>query len=290
VRHAGGVLSVAVKVAECFLARVDRVAPGWIEGFYLVGSASLGAFRPGKSDIDFVAVVSGELSPEQLRRLRAVHLGQWVAACARDGVLHGRWPLVCNGIYLRSGDLALPAPTVTPIAGHVAARFRAGERSGLDVNPVTWHTLAGHGIPIRGPGPEQLQIHLDTHALRAWSLINLNEYWSRWTEHIAGVRALPRRAAAGGVLGAPRLHYTIATGTIATKESAGEYALEVFDRRWHPLIEDALAFWRGHPAPRIYRQRPIRRQRDASLFVAAVIDAANELSFGSGLRRGDRLR
>jgi hypothetical protein len=243
-------------VAETVLARVDCVAPGWIEGFYLVGSASLGAFRPGRSDIDFVAVVTGELSPEKMMRLRGVHLGQWLSALGRDVVLRRRWPLVCNGIYLRRGDLTLPARQVTPIAGHAAGRFRVAERSGLDVNPVTWHTLASQGIAIRGPGPEQLRIHVATDELRAWSLTNLNDYWRRWSDRAVDVRALPRRAATCGVLGAPRLLYTIETGEVTSKESAGEYALEMFESGWRPLIEDALAFWRGRPAPRSYRHRP----------------------------------
>jgi len=276
----GSVLSPALNVAEDLLARVDRVAPGWIEGFYLVGSASLGAFRPGKSQIDFVAVVTGELSADQLVRLRTVHLGQWLTALARDVALEWRWPLVCNGIYLRRGDLALPSREVTPVAGHVAGRFRAAERSGFDVNPVTWHTLARHGIAIRGPRTEGLQIYLDTDELRGWSLTNLNNYWRRWTQRTLDVRALPRRTATGGVLGAPRLHYTIATGEITTKEAAGQYALDTFDRKWHPLIGDALALWRGRPTPTTYARKPISRQRDASRFVTTVIDAANELQLG----------
>jgi hypothetical protein len=36
--------------------------------------------------------------------------------------------------------LVLPAREVTAVAGHVAGRFRAAQRSGFDVNPVTWHT------------------------------------------------------------------------------------------------------------------------------------------------------
>jgi hypothetical protein len=42
-----------------------------------------------------------------------------------DTILRGRWPLVCNGVYLQADDLALSASEVTPIAGHVAGRFRA---------------------------------------------------------------------------------------------------------------------------------------------------------------------
>jgi pyrroloquinoline quinone (PQQ) biosynthesis protein C len=77
------------------------------------------------------------------------------------------------------------------------------------------------------------------------------------------------------VLGAPRLHYTISTGAIASKEAGAEYALEVFDPHWHALIEDALAYWRGGPAQHPYRHHPARRHRDAAEFVAAVIEAAN---------------
>jgi hypothetical protein len=39
----------------------------------------------------------------------------------------------------------------------------------------------------------------------------------------------------------------------------------------------ALAFWRNRPARATYRVRPIRRRRDASGFVAMVVDQANLL-------------
>jgi len=173
-----------------------------------------------------------------------------------------------------------PPREVTPVAGHVAGRFRVAGREGFDVNPVTWHTLAHHGIAIRGPERDGLQIRTDEAELRTSMLGNLNGYWHRWAERtrrggLITTRALPRRSAAWGVLGAPRLHYTITTGAIATKEPAAQYALEVFEPRWHGLIEDTLAYWRGAPAPRPYRHHPTRRHRDAAKFVASVIEAAN---------------
>ncbi|MBV9818890.1 MAG: hypothetical protein JOZ07_11130 [Solirubrobacterales bacterium] len=207
-----------------------------------------------------------------------------MASLAEDVTLRGRWPLVCNGIYVRQSDLARSALEVVPIAGHVAGRFRVAQRAGFDVNPVTWTTLADHGIAIRGPHRDRLAIHTDCQELRRWSLSNLNGYWRRWTKRALDVRALPRRAAAAGVLGAPRLHYTITSGQIATKEAAGHYACTVFDPGWHALIEDALAFWLESPAPVVYRHRPLRRRHDASRFVAAVIDAANQLARAQRLR------
>jgi hypothetical protein len=264
------------------IARLDRALPGRVEGLYVVGSTSLGAFREGRSDVDFVAIVDGDLGPAELARLRAVHLGHWASALARCVALRGRWPLACNGCYLRSGDLARSPLDVTPLAGQVAGRFGTGKRGAFDVNPVTWHTLAHHGIAIRGPVPERVAIRADDAELRTWTVGNLNGYWRRWAEdartgRVAMARALPRRFAAGGVLGVPRLHHTLASGAVATKEDAAAHALETFDARWHPLIEDALAFWHGLPARPPYRRRPGRRRRDAADFVAAVIDAANGL-------------
>jgi hypothetical protein len=269
--------------AEDLLARLDRAVPGRIEGFYVVGSASMGAFRPGRSDVDFVAIVDGDFRRAELRRLRALHVGRGTSALIHDAALRRRWPLVCNGVYLKAGDLSHSPLEVTPLAGHVTGRFRVASREGFDVNPETSYVLAHHGVPLRGPDRDRLQIYADDAELRALVLANLNSYWRRWVSPVRpvgqSIRGVPpRRVAASGVLGAPRLHYTIATGDIATKEAAARYALEAFDPRWHGLIEEAIAYWRGEPPSEPYRRHPHRRDRDAVEFVGCVIDAANRLT------------
>lgn len=200
--HTGAVSpELARGAVDDLLGRLDRVVPDRIEGFYVVGSASMGAFRAGRSDVDFVATVNGALGRPELARLRAVHLGRWTAAVVHDVALRRRWPLVCNGIYLRPDDLSISPLEVTPIAGHVTGRFRVATREGFDVNPVTWHVLAHHGIAIRGPDRHRLQIRTDEAELRAWALANLNDYWRRWVERGAPPRleherrppAAPRR-------------------------------------------------------------------------------------------------
>jgi hypothetical protein len=163
----------------------------------------------------------------------------------------------------------------------VAGRFGVAPARGFDVNPVTWHTLARHGIAVRGPEPNRLEVWHDPAELQAWTRANLDAYWRDWVVRArrrsarGRMRALPRRFAAGGVLGVSRLHYTLATGEILDKETAGEYALETFGPEWRTVVEDALAFWRGaQPARGPLWRHPARRTRRAADFVAHVVDAA----------------
>lgn len=270
------------RVAGDLLARLDRALPGRIDGFYVVGSASMGAFRPGRSDVDFVAIVDRELREAELRRLRTLHAGRWTVALIRDTALRRRWPLVCNGIYLQPGDLSRSPLDVTPLAGHVAGRFRVAPRTGFDVNPVTWHVLARHGIALRGPDLDRLDVRTDAAELRTWVHANLNGYWRHWAQRAAraGRRPAiipPRHLAACGVLGAPRLHYTLTTGEIATKEAAAHYALDAFEHRWHELIHDALRWWHGEASAAPYRMHPRRQLHDTVEFVERVITAGNQL-------------
>ena len=94
----------AAQVADDLLARLDRALPGHIEGFYVVGSACMGAFLEGRSDVDFVALVKGELSRADLARLGAVHAGRWASALFRDAGL--RRP----GHSLQTGSTCVRVP------------------------------------------------------------------------------------------------------------------------------------------------------------------------------------
>lgn len=259
-------------------ALLDRVIPGRLAGLYVVGSTALGAFCPDKSDIDFVAVLEGDVTPAEFDALRRAQRRAHLVAMRRALTSWPpAWPLVCNGVYVRWEDLRHPTAEITPICGHVARMFAVGHA--FDVNPVTWSTLARGGIAVRGPEVSALGVHDDDDELRAWTRANLDGYWRRWAASAQG-RVRPGYAAlvgltrqyglAWGVLGAPRLHCTIATGEIISKEQAGFYALETFDASWHPLIEEALAYWRGSGSP--FRLTLGGRRRSAA-FITMVADA-----------------
>lgn len=261
-----------------YLAVADRLLPGRLCGLYLVGSTALGAYRPGRSDIDFVAVVDGGLSPAELRRLRLVQLASGIRTAA-PALARCRLALpgTVNGAFVAAADLATPVTRIRPLASHVGRGFTVG--GAFDVNPVMWKVLSERGIAVRGPRPAELGLDPEPARLRAWNHDNLHAYWQRGAEAVLAGRSrrwLPARrsAVAWGVLGAPRLHHTMATGEVVSKEAAGEYALEVFASRWHPVIREGLAYWRAE-ASRFPDAAAGRRR--AAEFVLEVVASADRL-------------
>lgn len=260
-----------------YLARVEREIPGRISGFYIVGSAALGDFQPGRSDVDFVAVVTQRLDPSELQRIRKVQRRLYLTALAKAAASPPwRWPLACNGVYVLRDDLGKSPLEIVPVASHVAGTFMAGRA--FDVNPVTWRTLAKSAIAVQGIDPALLGIHDNDAELRSWTLSNLNSYWYRWADDLnrpglTAVKALLLRYVAWGVLGTSRMHFTIATGDIASKTQACDYALDVFAPKWRPLLEATRAYW--HRTSRTTRYiSPLARRHDTADFVIAVIESA----------------
>jgi hypothetical protein len=158
------------------------------------------------------------------------------------------------------------------------------------LDPVTWHTLARHGMALRGRSPADLEIWTDPAALASWTLENLDLYWEPWLRRfsrspsIEGLASLGEWAPAWGVLGVSRVHYTLATGEITSKEGAGLHALRAFPERWHRVIHECLRIRRGAGGRSPYRT-PIARRRDALGYIAMAIDEAQSLGTGRAAPR-----
>lgn len=218
-------------LCESFLVYADETAPGLVEGLYLHGSLGFGEWVAGRSDVDYVAVLAERPDGATVTVLREVH--------ARVAETFPVPPY--DGFHLTWADLASPPDEVPDLPCTQAGRFV--EQGRLDVNPVTWHELARHGVGIRGPRLDDVRIWTDQHALRVYTHGNLATYWA---EQAALVRRFPDDASRPDivswlVLGAPRLHHLLATNRLTSKNAAGRYAVEAFGERWRPLVAEALA-------------------------------------------------
>lgn len=247
--------------ARRLVALLERNAPGLVIGLHLVGSASDGDFRPGRSDLDFVAVLAHPAADNKLEALAIIH--RTYAADPTMPSLDGIWITVPE---LASGpDECADGPISSDNAFFVRAR---GNR-----NPVTWLQLQD-ARTIFGT-LDRTRLWSDRGRLVDWVRQNADGYWRNWHVGHAG------RWSGGGlamlrpgrvtwcVLGICRLAYTVETGQIASKSAAGEWALGEVAPQWHPIVTEALRIRSGQGASQY--ANPFRRRREALDFLAMMI-------------------
>lgn len=253
---------------EALLHILDAEAPGLVTGFHLTGSAALGDFRPGRSDLDFVAVLAWSLSGEDVAALDRVH----------DHYLSDGGRPRLDGIWVRAADLAAGPDAAVPGPATRDGGFLPIAKGARD--PVTWATLATHGAPLRGTLPPDLWN--DRRRLRAWTAANVESYWARWLRSAAnplGVRGLLLLRDAEvqwGVLGISRLVHTLATGVIVSKSDAGRAAMPGFPLHKR-ILEESLRLREGSPGRSLYGDRFTRR-RASLAYMTDAMDACRSLA------------
>jgi hypothetical protein len=244
---------------------VDHQLPRRIRGLYLTGSLALDDYRPGRSDIDFVAVSDTALDPPELEVLRRVH-----AELGRTMPAQGGPKL--DGVYLTWADLAA-APVGLSAPSCLRGQFEP--KSDFAINPVTWWTLHRHPLALRGPAKPV--VHHDDEMLREWCRERLRGYWGSYVRIARGygmyrLYSLSRDLTVWGVLGVTRPHATITTGEMISKTAAGAYALDVFPSRWGPIVREAIAGRCGND--RSSYRNVFARRRDSLAFMEYVISDA----------------
>lgn len=218
-------------------------------GVYWIGSAALGDFQEGKSDLDFVVLVRRPPQPAQRAEVLALHRSIRAARM--------------EGLYVMPEQLGTDKPVWTYYHGKLAWGLEG-------VNPVTWYTLAQRGVAVYGPPPKAWKLEAPRKALLDYERRNLDAYWRPYIRRLHGVRrsmALTHGCVEWAALGIARIYYTLREGDVVSKRAAGKYALTQFPEH-APLLEQALALRAGRrptPMTRIKRRRLLYRFMDAAL-------------------------
>lgn len=112
----------------------------------------------------------------------------------------------------------------------------------FEINPVTWFTLATHGITVRGEPTAELAVHLDEADMRHWVRDNVDTYWRGVRDQIVNVLAAEqgRDEFDAGMtewcaLGIARMLYSIDIGGVASKSEAGSWAAVELPSHEHVL-------------------------------------------------------
>lgn len=223
-----------------YLDVVDACAPGVVEGLYVVGSYALGDWHEGRSDIDIVAVMAEAATDDDAAQLRTAH------AVLADQLPDG--PRI-DGPYVAWSDLITPPMGLhRPWAMHGELHH---DGDCFELNPVTWYTLATHGVTVRGPAVDRLGVYVDVEARVRFCVDNLIGYWRPLAAQVRAMAAATPDGQfdAGSLewvaLGALRLHHTSFEGGVISKAAAGIYGLEVAPPRFHELLDTAIAVRAG---------------------------------------------
>ena len=248
----------ARRIVDEWLAVHDEIAPGIVEGLYVVGSLALGDWQ-AQSDIDIVAFTADPATDEDASVLADAHL---VAAERLTDVHPGR---VVDGPRLAWGDVSVPPAalhrpwTLDGVFHHDSECF--------ELNPVIWHTLATRGVAVRGPAPADLGVVLDDGELRAFVHDNVDTYWRGLATSVAAAAADSQREEFDGglvewcVLGVGRMLVTWETGEIVSKTEAGQRLLARVPES-SAVIERAIGD----------RQNPVAPGRGDRTIMAATAD------------------
>ncbi|MBM7806855.1 hypothetical protein JOD57_002692 [Geodermatophilus bullaregiensis] len=141
-------------------ARAVRPVAG-VLGLYAGGSLASGDFRPGRSDLDLVAVVAEELDAPRRARLRALHEDLRRGNPAAAGL---------HCVYVPREDV-----------DDVATRhltWAHGELYCRELSGIARAEVLRGGITVLGPDPAQLLPPVDDAALRAAARAEFTGYWS----------------------------------------------------------------------------------------------------------------
>ena len=218
-----------------YLEIVDATAPGLVEGLYVVGSYALGDWQPGRSDIDIVAILAEPATDADFGSLLTAH------ALLNESQLKPH----IDGPYLAWGDL-IAAPGTGLHRPWTLNGELHHDGDCFEINPITWYTLATHGVAVRGPNTDKLNISHEVEDRVRFVIDNLLTYWQQLAASAVAACEDPDRSFDLAIfewcaLGALRLHYTAFTGDVTSKRGAGEYGIVVTPDYMHDTLRAALA-------------------------------------------------
>lgn len=220
-------------IINLLLAEAQAVLGPRFVGMYLYGSLSSGDFNPHSSDIDFLVVVTEELSQEVVTQLEVMHNRLWASGLKWATKLEGAYVSITS---IRHFDPDLPAcPTINEGKFYV-------DRQGSDWI-IQRHIIREYGTALAGPDPKTLIDPVTPDEIRRSVQSILNEWWWPMLDNPAWIRSVEYQAFA--VLTMCRALHALQFGTIASKPAAARWAQATFDPHWSPLIEWAVRWKHG---------------------------------------------
>ena len=204
-----------------------------LSGLYLFGSLAAGGFRPGRSDLDLLAVLESDVEEGDLAALEALHED----FLSRHPEWRDRIEIACvSRAVLRtladvpSGRIAVVSPGEPLHLKPVAADWT-----------INWHGVCTAGETLAGPEPLGLGPAVSPEALRRAAGAQLDE----WTTEVRAPSVAYVPAQRGYiVVTVCRALHLLETGEQVPKEEAAAWAARRYPA-WADFIAESLRQYRA---------------------------------------------
>ena len=224
-------------VLDHFRSQLQALLDSELVGIYLVGSLALGDFNPRSSDIDFVVVTSTEIDPDRFTALQHVH--------AQFAASNSPWAEKIEAIYVPASALRHSATNTShyPQIEKGTSLFLAPLEDGWVFQCLT---IRDQSVSIIGPDSRTLVDPIETQELHAAATMIVGR-WIQQAAHDPTWLLWLRQAEAQVfvVQTLCRLRYSLATGTVASKPRATEWARKNYGEPWASFIEQSLTKHHG---------------------------------------------
>lgn len=227
-------------------AGLHAIDQNWIDGIYVTGSIALDDFHPNKSDVDFLVLCKEFPATQVITQLDKLH--------STIQKRHGN--LLLNGTYLMEENLRISNVSTGRVLNLHEGKLTPGL---FDMGPVALYELTTIARTVAGVPPNKLLIDVHPQQVNNFMHENINSYWQNWIDKHASYTN--RRAllilfpvlTEWAVLGVARQLYTVQTGKIGSKTTAGRFCLDVVPAHYQEIIRQAIQIRKGnagwfHPA------------------------------------------
>lgn len=223
------------EILSLLVEELGRILGPQLFGLYLTGSLTYGGFARGSSDIDFLAILSRPLTPQQFALIKQAH--------ARIGAKHPTWARRIEGSYITRDMLRYVEPPPQP-------RPYINEGAFWDPDPrygnewlLNLHVLYERGIPLIGPAPNTFLPPIDIAAVREASRRDLLAEWKpKLTDRVYLENSHHQ---AYVVLTLCRILHRARNDNVTSKRAAAAWVKQRYGERWRPLVERAERWRHG---------------------------------------------
>ncbi len=254
-------------VSEQVSNAVQSVLHKNVIGTYLTGSAVLGDWHYGKSDLDLIVLLHDVIA----KRDR-------VALQKRINRLQLNYAGVKFEIqYIPITAVGKCKEDAVPI---LAYHDNKHSMSYFNLNPVTWYMLKKYGAVVWGKPIVELHLEAPREELTAYVCENVNAYWAMWAASASkpfsrkSILSLTDWAVEWCVCGISRMYYTLQEKDITSKNGAIDYMMQLAPPEHSCILREAQSI-RLQTKQRFFSSR-FKRRKNMLQYMGYVIELCRQ--------------